>query len=146
MFKAQITFHKRRPIQMTLSRSSKFVSFSFYVPRWNWMSFWVSCARINVTPLPQKWAPREKCPNTGFFSPYLARARENTDQKKFRICTLFTQWTGQDIFRKHFHFHFFKSMFYILLHLRNSSRALLQGFQKFNIIKISLQSKLFSIL
>ena len=31
---------------------------------------------------------REKCPNTEFF---LARMRENTDQKKLRIWTLFTQ-------------------------------------------------------
>ena len=26
------------------------------------------------------------------FSPYLVRMRENTDQKKLRIWTLFTQW------------------------------------------------------
>ena len=26
------------------------------------------------------------------ISPYSARMRENTDQKKLRICTLFTQW------------------------------------------------------
>ena len=31
---------------------------------------------------------RDKCPNTVFF---LVRMRENTDQKKFRIWTLFTQ-------------------------------------------------------
>ena len=32
---------------------------------------------------------REKCPNTEFF---LVRIQENTDQKKLRIWTLFTQW------------------------------------------------------
>ena len=31
---------------------------------------------------------REKCPNTEFF---LVRIRENTDQKKLRIWTFFTQ-------------------------------------------------------
>ena len=38
---------------------------------------------------------REKCPNTESFllckSPYSVRIRENTDQKKLRIWTLFTQ-------------------------------------------------------
>ena len=33
-------------------------------------------------------ALREKCPNAGFF---LVQIRENTDQKKLRISTLFTQ-------------------------------------------------------
>ena len=32
----------------------------------------------------------EKCPNTG-ISPYSVRMQENTDQKKLRIWTLFTQ-------------------------------------------------------
>ena len=39
---------------------------------------------------------REKCPNTEFFLvrifPYLDWIRENTNQKKLRIWTLFTQW------------------------------------------------------
>ena len=38
----------------------------------------------------------EKCPNTEFFLvlffPYSDRVRENTDQKKLCIWTLFTQW------------------------------------------------------
>ena len=43
----------------------------------------------------------EKCPNpyfpvfvlnTEIYSPFLARIRENTGQKKLRIRTLFTQW------------------------------------------------------
>ena len=35
---------------------------------------------------------REKCPNTEFFSgPYSVRMRQNTDQKKLHIWTLFTQ-------------------------------------------------------
>ena len=58
---------------------------------------------------------REKCPNTEFFPvrifphldrirrdilriyPYLVQMRENTDQKKLRIWTLFTQWSAQPI-------------------------------------------------
>ena len=39
-------------------------------------------------------ALREKCPNTNLF---LVRMRENTDQKKPRIWTLFTQWGGGGI-------------------------------------------------
>ena len=39
---------------------------------------------------------REKCPNTEFFLVriflYSVRMQENTDQKKLRIWTLFTQW------------------------------------------------------
>ena len=44
---------------------------------------------------------REKCPNTNLF---LVRMRENTDQKKPRIWTLFTQWGGIifDLVRKLF--------------------------------------------
>ena len=42
---------------------------------------------------------REKCPNKEFFLvrifPYSVRLRENTDQKKPRIWTLFTQCTSQ---------------------------------------------------
>ena len=42
------------------------------------------------------WSLREKCPNTEFFLvrifPYSVRKRENTNQKKLRIWTLFTQW------------------------------------------------------
>ena len=46
------------------------------------------------------WELREKYPNTKFFlvrifrskSPYSVQIRENTDQKKLRIWTLFTQW------------------------------------------------------
>ena len=55
------------------------------------------------------WTLREKCPNTEFFlirifphlteygeirniSPYSAQMWENTDHKKIRIWTLFTQW------------------------------------------------------
>ena len=38
---------------------------------------------------------REKCPNTDFFLVrifvYAVRVQENTDQKKIRIWTLFTQ-------------------------------------------------------
>ena len=38
----------------------------------------------------------EMCPNTEFFLvcifPYSVRMRENTDQKKLRIWTFFTQW------------------------------------------------------
>ena len=38
----------------------------------------------------------EMCPNTEFFLvhiiPYSVRMQENTDQKKLRIWTLFTQW------------------------------------------------------
>ena len=37
---------------------------------------------------------REKCPNTEIRSifPYSVRMRENTDQKKLHVWTLFTQW------------------------------------------------------
>ena len=34
---------------------------------------------------------REKCPNTESKSPYLVQIQKNTDQKKLRIWTLFTQ-------------------------------------------------------
>ena len=37
---------------------------------------------------------REKCPNTEFF---LVRIQEKADQKKLRICTLFTQCAGQEL-------------------------------------------------
>ena len=39
--------------------------------------------------VPKEHSLREKCPNTKFF---LVRIPENTDQKKLRISTLFTQW------------------------------------------------------
>ena len=45
-------------------------------------------------------AQREKCPDTEFFlsiSRYSVRMRENTDQKKLRTWTLFTQCLG-DLF------------------------------------------------
>ena len=38
--------------------------------------------------LPSRNTLGEKCPYKEFF---LVRMRENTDQKRFRICTLFTQ-------------------------------------------------------
>ena len=58
----------------------------------------------------------EKCPNTEFFlvrvfphsdwirrdTEYSVRLRENTDQKKFRIWTLFTQWQWEDFYSLQF--------------------------------------------
>ena len=42
------------------------------------------------------WSLCEKCPNTEFILvrifPYSVRQRENTNQRKLRIWTLFTQW------------------------------------------------------
>ena len=60
-------------------------------------------------------ALREKCPNTEFFlvrifphsaeygeilliSPHLVWIRENTDHKKLRVWTLFTQWWFKNMF------------------------------------------------
>ena len=63
----------------------------------------------------KKKSLREKCPNTDVFlvriflysdwinlrkSPYLVRIQENTDQKKLRIWTLFTQWMLLRVFQK----------------------------------------------
>ena len=46
----------------------------------------------------------EKCPNTEFFLvsifSYSVRIRENTDQKKLRIWTLFTQWQNIKIWHR----------------------------------------------
>ena len=48
----------------------------------------------------------EKCPNTEFFLVrifmFLVRIQENTDQKKLRIWTLFTQWTYRRISCRYF--------------------------------------------
>ena len=55
------------------------------------------------------WELREKYPNPKFFlirtfrskSPYSVQIRENTDQKKLRIWTLFTQWGNCKLRRWH---------------------------------------------
>ena len=62
--------------------------------------FWNCKSTINETNL---WTTslREKSPNTKFFllrkSPYSVRIRENADQKKLRIWTLFTRCFGNTL-------------------------------------------------
>ena len=52
---------------------------------WHWLGFLII----------RQWTLREKCPNTEFFLVciflYSVRIQENTDQKRLRIWTLFTQ-------------------------------------------------------
>ena len=55
---------------------------------------WVKCVKVLIW-----WGPltmRERCPDTEFlwsiFSCIFSCIQENTDQKKLRVWTLFTQW------------------------------------------------------
>ena len=45
-------------------------------------------SEYHVTNFSSHMSTNEECPNTGF---YLVRMRENTDQKKLSILTLFTE-------------------------------------------------------
>ena len=71
---------------------------------------------------------REKCPNTGFFlvrvfphsdwirrdsiSLYSVGMRRNTDQKKLRIWTLFTQWPCDNLYLMYFWASYFRGNFF----------------------------------
>ena len=61
-----------------------------------------------------------------------------------------SKMTGQEVFKKIFIFpcitELAKCIFYILLHFRNPSRALSQGCQKSDMLKIFSELKLFRIL
>ena len=71
------------------------LTFSCYHYCWNICGTTTS-VDVTIAPANNVFAfitPREKCRNTEFLRkpPYSVRIQENTDQKKLRIWTLFTQ-------------------------------------------------------
>ena len=81
--------------------SFKFHSFQVFCVLWN-------RRKLCKAKISSKISLCENCPNKEFFLvhifPYSNWIRENTDQKKFRIWTLFTQWYFPGSFRICFFF------------------------------------------
>ena len=63
---------------------------------WNHSEMRINLSSLGFILKNFKYALCEKCPNMEFFLvcvfPYSVQIREQTDQKKLRIWTLFTQW------------------------------------------------------
>ena len=75
-------------------------------------------------------ALREKCPSTEFFLvcifPYSVRMQANTDQKKLRIWTLFTQWSRVAVATKGVQAHLVLSLMAEEIHLLQKNLGIME--------------------
>ena len=77
--------------------TTKFYKASKFVKKLALITFGMSLGKVKASAnILSRQTLHEKCPNTEFFLVriflYSVRIQENTDQKKLRIWTLFTQW------------------------------------------------------